>query len=464
VSAERVNLALEAGAIVGTWVWLVREDRFLADEQFARSFGLRADACRDGLPLAVVMESIHEDDFDRVYHAVEEALQRGGPFRCEYRVRRADGVFRWIEANGRVELDAAGQAIRFPGVLADVHGRRQTEQALRRANDLLRTFMEAVPGVIYAKDRQGRMLLGNRGAAALVGRVESEFIGRTDAELIRNPAEAAAVMANDRRIMESGVGESLEETVSFPDGRKAIWHSVKAPLRDETGQVVGLVGASLDITEQREADRHRELLVNELNHRVKNTLAIVQSTARQTLRRSGAPTEVGERFEARLVALAGAHDLLTRRNWERARLHELVETALAPFSQAAPGRLRHAGPELRIPAKTAVSFALALHELATNAAKYGALSNAAGHVAVFWTVLHRDDGARLKFTWRETNGPPVTAPSARGFGSRLIEKALAAELGGQASLSFPTDGVVCSIDAPLSHLDGLDGGPLDLGK
>jgi PAS domain S-box-containing protein len=461
-SAERVSLALDAGAIVGTWIWQVGEERFRADEQFARSFGLDVEACGAGLPLDVVVETIHADDFPLVARAVEDGLKHGGPYRCEYRVRRADGHYRWIEASGRVELNDAGRPQRFLGVLTDIHSHRQTEQALRRANDLLRTFMEAVPGVIFAKDREGRLLLGNRGMGEMLERSEAEFVGMTDAELLENAAEAAAVMASDRRVMESGEAEALDESVTYRGGRKVIWHSVKAPLRDETGAVIGLVGASLDITERRDAERHRELLVNELNHRVKNTLAIVQSTARQTLRRRDVPDDVGATFEARLVALAAAHDLLTRRNWDTARLHELVETALAPFSAAAPGRLHHAGPELSIPAKTAVSFALAIHELATNAAKYGALSNGEGQVGIFWTLLHRDDGVRLRFTWRERNGPRVAPPTSRGFGSRLIERALAAELGGEASLVFHADGVVCSIDAPLSHLETFHASPLDL--
>ena len=283
-AGERIELALRAGAIVGTWVWDVPADNFIADEQFARSFGIDPALCQAGLPLERVMGSIHPDDRDRVAGEVDAALARGGPYRCEYRVLRSDGAYRWTEASGQVELDDQGVALRFPGVLVDIEERRRTEEALLQSNTLLRTFMEAVPGVIYAKDGEGRLLVGNQGTARLLGRPYEDFVGRTDLDLLEDKGEAVIVMANDRRIMMTGVAEQLEEQVTFPDGSAAWWHSTKAPLRNADGEIVGLVGSFVDITERRKADEHRMLLVNELNHRVKNTLAVVQGLARQTFR------------------------------------------------------------------------------------------------------------------------------------------------------------------------------------
>lgn len=250
-SAERLQLALDAGAIIGTWVWDVRADRFVADERFARSFGLDAQRCRDGLALQEVVLSIHPDDVPRVQQAVAEAVARGGPYRCEYRVRQNDGVYRWIEASGRVEMDAGGQAARFPGVLLDIEERRRAEAERDQATALLRTFIEAVPGVVYAKDRAGRMLVANRGTAELVGKPPEFFIGKTDAEFLDDKAQAAAVMATDRSIMESGQAQQLEEEVRLADGSPAWWLSTKAPLRDARGNVIGLIGSSVDITERK---------------------------------------------------------------------------------------------------------------------------------------------------------------------------------------------------------------------
>ena len=275
LSAERVQLALDAGAIVGTWVWEVPNDLFLADERFARSFGLSAEDCRRGLQLAAVMESIHPDDREKVSAAVSEALARGGKYRCEYRVRRSDGEFHWIEANGRVEKDSSGNPLRFPGVLLDIEERRRMEAERDRANHLLRTFIDAVPGVVYAKDLSGRIIVANRGVAELVGKPPEYFLGKTDAEFLEDKAQAATVMATDREVMDSGVTRELEETVSMPDGRPVVWLSTKSPLLDADGNVIGLIGTSVDITarkaEQEKAKREAELL--EILNRTGQTLA-----------------------------------------------------------------------------------------------------------------------------------------------------------------------------------------------
>ncbi|RZA21868.1 MAG: PAS domain S-box protein [Lysobacteraceae bacterium] len=251
LAAERVQLALDAGAIVGTWVWLVPEDRITGDARFAHLFGLDEDACSTGLGLGVAFDAIHVEDRARVAREIDEVLARGGPYRCEYRVLTRDGSWAWVEANGRVEMDAAGKPLRFPGVLVRHDERHRAEAERDRALALLKTFIEAVPGVVYAKDRQGRLLVGNRGVSELLGVPPEVFIGRTDRELLSDAAQADAVMANDRRIMDAGVGEQLEEEIRRADGSFTVWLSTKAPWRDEAGEVVGLVGASLDITDRK---------------------------------------------------------------------------------------------------------------------------------------------------------------------------------------------------------------------
>ena len=256
---ERIQLALDAGAIIGTWVWDVPGDRFTVDEAFADAFGLDPDLGREGLSLERIMSTVHPDDRSGLTQAIEAALARGGRYAHQYRVCRRDGQYHWIEANGRVDLEG-GKAVRFSGVLLGIGERRRIETERDRAESLLRTFAEAVPGVVYAKDRQGRLLIGNRGTTELIGKAPEDYLGRTDAELLDDQDQAAAVRTTDERIMSSGEPEQLEEEISFPDGRKAIWLSTKAPLRDADGQVIGLVGASLDITDRREAEaRHRDI-------------------------------------------------------------------------------------------------------------------------------------------------------------------------------------------------------------
>jgi two-component sensor histidine kinase len=207
--------------------------------------------------------------------------------------------------------------------------------------------------------------------------------------------------------------------------------------------------AQREIAERREAEKHRELLINELNHRVKNTLATVQSIAAQTLRTSALEAEVRNRLDARLIALSDAHNLLTEHNWAGATLDEVVERALRPHRSEREVRFDIKGPEVQLSPKTALAFAMALHELATNAIKYGALSADVGHVTLIWQVDQKNGGPRLQMVWEERGGPSVTPPSRKGFGMRLIERGLAAELGGSVQLTYLPSGVVCTIDTPL---------------
>lgn len=195
---------------------------------------------------------------------------------------------------------------------------------------------------------------------------------------------------------------------------------------------------------QRQIDKHervRDTLVNELNHRVKNTLAIVQSLAHQTLRR--APSDEVALFERRLQALAGAHDLLTSRDWGKSSFKELIEDALRPFAFPAD-RLSISGPEVSVPPTTAVNLTLVVHELATNAVKHGAMSNGSGRIDIKWS-----DGDNLPdwFEWREGGGPKVVPPKRKGFGTRLIQRGLAAELGVKVNFTFEPDGLVCRVEA-----------------
>lgn len=202
------------------------------------------------------------------------------------------------------------------------------------------------------------------------------------------------------------------------------------------------------VLERKRTEAHQRLLVNELNHRVKNMLAVIQSIAQQTFRGEAAAPEALTAFESRLGALASAHELLTGRNWEAASLAEVVGKA-ATGCGLTEGRIEAEGEDVEVAPRTAVSIAMALHELCTNAVKYGALSTDGGRIAVRWSVSGAGDGRRLSLSWTEEGGPPVLPPARRGFGSRMIERGLAAELGGTVELLFRPEGVICRIDAPL---------------
>jgi two-component sensor histidine kinase len=193
-----------------------------------------------------------------------------------------------------------------------------------------------------------------------------------------------------------------------------------------------------------ESERRQQMLIGELNHRVKNMLSVVQSLAYQTFRGDAPPKAAISAFEGRLQALAAAHNLLTEQRWESASMLQIVKLALAPFCDV--GRCEVDGPDVSLSPQRAVSLALAVHELATNATKYGALSRDTGRVLVSWTV----DGADFELTWREEGGPPARPPKAEGFGMRLIRRSLAAELRGAVEVEFADSGIRYQIEGKLA--------------
>ena len=210
-------------------------------------------------------------------------------------------------------------------------------------------------------------------------------------------------------------------------------------------QVHARLAAEREIVARIAAEAHQKLLLDELNHRVKNTLATVQSIAAQSLRHGSDVGSVRESFEARLIALSQAHNLLTRDNWRGASLAELAHTELAPYGGAHGERVATIGEEVWLTPSTAVALGMAFHELATNAVKYGALSGAEGRVDVTWTVTPAGNDRQLRIVWREQGGPPVAKPERRGFGSRVIVGGLAHQLDGVVDLAFAPTGVVCTI-------------------
>lgn len=214
-----------------------------------------------------------------------------------------------------------------------------------------------------------------------------------------------------------------------------------------------LLGAAIErlrvVDELRAAVREKDLLIGELNHRVKNTLTTVQSIASQTLRNAPSLGHASDAIESRLIALSQVHNVLTDRSWAPVALHDIVTQAVEPYRSRGENRIHVQGPSVQVPPRMALPLAMALQELVTNAVKYGALSNGTGQIRVHWTLNGASTPPRLHLTWEETAGPPVQKPVRRGFGTRLIERSLAQELAGEVRIEFSETGVVCSVNAPL---------------
>jgi two-component sensor histidine kinase len=256
----------------------------------------------------------------------------------------------------------------------------------------------------------------------------------------------------DARGSEQWLGMLREELVALtgeaiavrPDGTQVAFAAYPKPLHDASGEVIGAVNTLVDISHRKAHEERQRLLINELNHRVKNTLATVQSIAQQSLR--GCPGEHIEWFLGRLIALSEAHDVLTSQGWQGASIRELLGRVIAPLRSPEQHRFVISGPDLFLSPRMALSLSMALHELCANAAKYGALSAPEGRVLITWSIA---DNGRLRLRWEEQDGPSVQAPMSKGFGSRLITRGVAHELSALVRLEFPVTGVVCEIDAPL---------------
>lgn len=315
-------------------------------------------------------------------------------------------------------------------------------------------LLEFVPGAVYVCDLDGVVVRYNKRAGELWGRYPepgdpkelwcgSHKLYRETGELM--PHEETPMVDSLRN---GNSFRNLEVQVEQPSGNK-VWIMVNIdPLRNDDGEIVGVINCFQDITDRKLAHDRQKVLVNELNHRVKNTLATVQAIASHTFR-TGVGDDAPKWFEARIHALSHAHEILARETWNGADLAELVEKIGAPWRDEDTGRSVLNGPKVHLEPKLALSLAIAIHELFTNAAKYGALSSSIGQVDLTWSL--NDVGAvrNVEIHWQETGGPPVEAPQARGFGSRVIERTLVREHDAIVKLEFLPVGVQCKIVLPL---------------
>lgn len=326
--------------------------------------------------------------------------------------------------------------------------RRQAEEELRQSESRFRLMSENAPVMIWMSDSDGACLHLNRMLRETWGVTEAD-VPNFDWRQTMHPDDTPAIMGAVAEALRLRQGFSLKGRYRRSDGAYRTFMTTARPHFSAGGDFLGMIGVNVDITDQEEAAAQRELVFNELNHRVKNTLAIVQAIAQQTLRGREAGRAARD-FEERLANLSVAHNLLTQTNWEKVPLRQLLADAVRPHDNG--DRFEMSGADVRLAPKAALSIAMAIHELCTNAVKYGSLSAESGRVSLTWDAT---GDAGLSLTWQESCGPPVEAPARRGFGSFMIERVLASDLDGVVSMRFEPDGLVCAIDAPCIRADAL---------
>lgn len=349
--------------------------------------------------------------------------------------------------------DKAGKLVGAVNMLVDISERIHTE----RASQHLAAIVESSDDAIISKDLNGIIQTWNKAAERMFGWSASEIIGKPVLTLIpieRHHEETTIL----ERIRKGDRVDHYETIRQRKDGSLVDISLTVSPIRNDKGRVTGASKIARDISQRKQAEATKELLLHEIKHRVKNTLGNVQAIARQTFIR--APKSERDAFAARLQALGDVHELLTHREWISADLQELVARAMRPFIDGQrQGRLNASGPNLELSSGKSLLIALLLHELGTNAVKYGALANESGRVNLTWETKREYGATLLTMSWKETGGPPVATPRRKGFGSRLIKRGLEAEQG-SAEVLFDRSGLSCVLRIPL---DEAQGHPIQVG-
>ena len=410
---------------------------------------------------------------NRVLDSIERAFETGEVDELafvDFPIQNADGAMesRFWSATHTPFRDATGQVAYVLQHTVDV-----TElEALRRMRDgagvverarvveqryhnaeqevaKLRSLLEQAPGfVAVLAGSEHRFVFTNAAYRRLLG--ERALVGSTVSEAVPEVAEQGFIAILDQVYATGEPYFGHREKVVFVDSaennpRETYLEFIFQAIRNEQGAVSGIFIQGHDVTEEVEAEERQRLLINELNHRVKNTLAVVQGLAQQSFGADAGGRFAG--FSGRLTALASAHNLLTASTWESADLHDLVTTSLEAAAGAHVARCSLSGPEVTLPPQLAVTMAMIVHELSTNAIKYGALSNGSGTVEIRWDLACEGAPRTLILDWRENGGPPVTAPDGESFGARLIRRGFGGQ--GKSELHYLPAGVHCRIETRL---------------
>ncbi|MCJ2024197.1 sensor histidine kinase [Methylobacterium sp. J-067] len=473
-SEERLNLASAASGFLAWWDWDIPGDRFYTSESFARLSGAEPGAA----PATAFLDGIHPEDRGWVRARIARGMAEGGDFAEDYRLCLPDGTVRWVHARGRFSRDAVGRPERFAGVALDITERKATDlrkdallalgEALRDSDDveaMARAAARIMAGALGAvragygtvdPDRETvHMMPGWHapGAIEIAGLYAFRDYGSFIEDLKRGEVVTIADSLTDERalagaLLDLGIRVLINVPILVRGRLTALVFAHFDRPHAITDKEILFMRTVADRTQAAvarvEAEDERRILTHELSHRLKNTLTLVQSIASQTLRNAPDVETARDALSLRLIALGQAHDILLAGRRDAADLGDVVRGSLGLHADG-PERFRLDGPSLPIGPGAALSLALILHELATNAVKYGALRAENGRVAVDWTV----EGTVLRLSWRESGGPAVVPPTRKGFGTRLIERGLA---GGEVRTTFDAGGLSCVLTTALSEI------------
>jgi PAS domain S-box-containing protein len=448
----QLTLAGKAG-LVGTYAYEPDMERVKISEGYAVIHGLPEGTIET--TRSAWKARVHPDDIARMEEFRTKTFEdRGGEYNVEYRILRPGGELRWIESRSFLTYTSDGRPHQVIGVNIDITERKQTEALLNESKVRLADALAAGQVIAFEWDALTRRTQRSDSAHPILGCVDgSRFLKQVHAD------DRAHFKAQIRSLSPVNPSYALSFRFVCPDGRQ-IWLEETAKGEfDDKGRLLRVKGLTRDITERKELEDHKNALISELDHRVKNVLAVVSAVASRTQETSTSMDGFVVALNGRIKSMANTHELLSYRRWRGIPLNELVRRELAPY--AAANNTQIDGPVVVLSAEAGQALAMVFHELATNAAKFGAVSTRTGRVAVCW--CRRPNGQaedRLCIRWEESGGPTVAEPTRFGYGTRVVRHMVPYELGGTVDLVHAPEGVRCEIELPGRWLsDEVAGDP-----
>jgi len=445
--AERnAQLALAGqAALVGSYTYESDLERMTVSEGYTAMHGLpegTAETTRSQWRVRV-----HPDDLAQLEELRARTFRvQGNIYNVEYRIVRAGGEVRWIDSRSFVSYDDDGRPRRVIGINIDVTERKQTEALLNESKTRLSDALAAGQVVAFEWDAAtGRSQRSDNGDRVIGFVTDGRFLNQV------HPEDRENFRALIRGLSPGNPSYALTFRFVRSDGRQVWLEEAAKGDFDRSGRLLRINGLTRDITERKELEDHKNTLISELDHRVKNVLAIVSTVASRTQETSSSMSEFVSALDGRIKSMATTHELLSFRRWQGIPLAELVGRELAPYATASNTRI--AGRDVVLSAEASQTLAMVFHELATNAAKFGALAAGTGHVSVRWSFRRNGHAESwLCIDWEEKGGPNVVPPARSGFGTSVVRELVPYELGGSVDLVHPPEGVRCKLQIPAHWL------------
>jgi len=444
---QRMETALDAGGIVGVWDFDVASRKIMIDGSLAAQYGIVEADARDGVPIEFMFENIHAEDRVRVLAAVDEAVASGQAFRQRFRTITKTGQLLWYVASGRPVRDDSQRVTGFAGIVVDVTGETEAVSALEQSNLRFATLVEAIPQIVWSTDRDGNHDYFNRRWTDFTGIVQEDIKPETWMELV-HPDDWGRVTETWQECLATGKPYDIDYRFRYRDGSYRWLWVVALPMRDEKGNILRWYGTSSDIEDAKQLEAQKELLTGELDHRIKNLFALVSGLVALSAREEPELAPLADTLRSRLNALHKAHEII-RVNDRRdgGSFTRLLRELLAPYLSDGKDTVQFEGQDWQVRQDAVTSVALVFHELATNAAKYGALSSDDGRIRI---TLQRDETWHV-ITWIELSDTMTPSRSgAQGFGSRLLESVVEKQFRGSLTRSHHGDTFVIEVRLPAS--------------